>query len=78
MHTGFPYEARFLIITCLDYASYYINFPIPQNHPSKKVKLIETAEKWLQGCRENRERLVKGYKLSPIKMNKDKIGRAHV
>lgn len=39
MHIGFPYEARFIIITCLDYAWDYINFPIPKNHPSKTTKI---------------------------------------
>lgn len=46
MHTGFPYEARFLIITSLDYAWYYINFPIPQNHPSKKHNIYKRDENW--------------------------------
>ena len=39
MHIGFHYEARFIIITCLDYAWDYINFPIPENHPSKTTKI---------------------------------------
>lgn len=39
MHIGFPYEARLIIITCLDYAWDYINFPIPKHHPSKTTKI---------------------------------------
>lgn len=34
---------------------------------SRRVQLKETIEKWLPGARENRERLVKEYRLSAVR-----------